>query len=247
MGFVFLGIATLTLVGVTGAVVVMIAHGFLAALTFGLSGYLYQQTGTLEMAELGGLLRKLPFIGTALIMATFAACGLPGFANFAGEITVFFGAWSQPSLRVVTVLACWGALIIGAVYMLRAVRRMLHAELPEKWAAVSDAPHLWRKTPFLLLLAALFVFGFFPRLLTDKIKPDAQRVVEMATAHSVAAVADTSPGHFVEGSPSARRSLRGSQSLSMNGNLQHLSHVIHPGQFHPAASAPLTTAASAPE
>jgi NADH-quinone oxidoreductase subunit M len=178
MGFVFLGIATLTLVGVTGAVLVMIAHGFLAALTFGLSGYIYQQTGTLEMKELGGLLRKLPFIGAALIMAAFAGCGLPGFANFAGEATVFFGAWKV--FRLVTVLACWGALIIGAVYMLRAVRTILHAGLPQKWANVADAPHLWRKTPFILLLAALLVFGCFPRLLTDKISPSAWKTVEMA-------------------------------------------------------------------
>src|SRR5207249_10617184 len=88
MGFAFLGIASLTLIGVTGAVLVMIAHGFLAALTFALSGYLYQQTGTLQMDRLGGLLRQLPFIGAALMMAAFAGCGLPGFANFAGEVTV---------------------------------------------------------------------------------------------------------------------------------------------------------------
>jgi NADH-quinone oxidoreductase subunit M len=178
MGFVFLGIATLTLVGVTGAVVVMVAHGFLAALTFGLSGYLYEQTGTLEMSELGGLLRKLPFIGAALVMAAFAGCGVPGFANFAGEVTVFFGAWNV--FRPVTVLACWGALMIGAVYMLRAVRTMLHGELPEKWANVTDAPHLWRKAPFILLLAALMLFGCFPRLLTDKISPSAGVIVQMA-------------------------------------------------------------------
>src|SRR5438552_2505581 len=92
MGFVFLGIATLSLIGVTGAVLVMIAHGFLAALTFGLSGYLYQQTGTLQMAQLGGLLRRLPFIGAALLMAALAGRGLPGFANLAGEFTVFFRA-----------------------------------------------------------------------------------------------------------------------------------------------------------
>src|SRR5712692_7696992 len=116
VGFCFLGIASLNLVGVTGAVVVMVAHGLLAALTFGLSGYIYQQTGTLQMDQLGGLLRKLPFIGSALLMAAFAACGLPGFANFAGEITVLFGAWKV--FPQVTILACWGALIIGAVYML---------------------------------------------------------------------------------------------------------------------------------
>jgi NADH-quinone oxidoreductase subunit M len=178
MGFAFLGIATLTLIGVTGAVVVMIAHGLLAALTFGLSGYLYQQTGTLEMRELGGLLRKLPFIGTALIMAAFAGCGLPGFANFTGEVTVFFGAWKQ--FPLVTVFACWGALIIGAVYLLRAVRNILQAELPKKWAHVADAPHLWRKTPFIVLIATLLVFGCFPRLLTDKIGPEALKIVLQA-------------------------------------------------------------------
>src|ERR1041385_5164556 len=176
MGFVFLGLASLTLIGVTGAVLVMIAHGFLAALTFGLSGYLHQQTGTLEIKELGGLLRKLPFIGTALIMAAFAGCGLPGFANFAGEVTVLFGAWSVPALKLVTVFACWGALIIGAIYMLRAVRNILHAELSPRSATGVYAPHAWRKLPFAVLLASLIVFGCFPRLLTEKISPSAQTI-----------------------------------------------------------------------
>lgn len=180
MGFVFLGIASLSLIGVTGAVVVMIAHGFLAALTFALSGYLYQQTGTLEIKELGGLLRKLPFIGTALVMAAFAGCGLPGFANFVGEVTVFFGAWTEPSLRVITVLACWGALIVGAVYMLRAIRNILHAELPARWAQITDVSNAWRKLPYALLLASLLVFGCFPRLLTDKIREPASVIVQLA-------------------------------------------------------------------
>jgi NADH-quinone oxidoreductase subunit M len=177
MGFVFLGIASLNLIGVTGAVLVMIAHGFLAALTFGLGGYIYQQTGTLQMDQLGGLLRRLPFIGAALMMAAFAGCGLPGFANFAGEVTVFFGAWKV--FPHVTILACWGALIIGAVYALRAMRNILHGPLPEKWAGVADAPHLWRKAPFIILLAGLLVFGCFPGLLVEKIRPSAEQIVGM--------------------------------------------------------------------
>jgi NADH-quinone oxidoreductase subunit M len=182
MGFAFLGIASLTLIGVTGAVLVMIAHGFLAALFFGLSGYLYQQTGTLRIDQLGGLLRRLPFIGGALMMAAFAGCGLPGFANFAGEVTVLFGAWTV--FPHVTMLACWGALIIGAVYVLRAMRAMLHGPLPEKWAAVADAPRLWRKAPFVILLACLLVFGCFPGLLVEKIKPNAEQIVNMVNAVS---------------------------------------------------------------
>ena len=179
MGFIFLGIASLNLIGVTGAVLIMVAHGFLAALTFGLTGYVYQKTGTLEISELGGLCRRLPFIGTLLLMAAMAGCGLPGFANFVGEATVFFGAWSQPTLHVVTVLAVWGALIIGAVYMTRAIRNVLHGPLPEKFAQVPDATNVWRKLPYALLLTSLLVFGFFPRLLSDKITPDAKKITDL--------------------------------------------------------------------
>ena len=167
MGFAFLGIASLNLIGVTGAVVVMVAHGFLAALTFGLNGYIYQQTGTLEMGRLGGLLRKMPFTGTVLMMAAFAGCGLPGFFNFVGEMGVLFGAWKP--FPVITVLACWGGLVVGAIYMLRAVRTVLHGPLNASCALVADAPNLWRKLPFAMLVAGLLVLGFAPRLLTDKI------------------------------------------------------------------------------
>jgi NADH-quinone oxidoreductase subunit M len=174
MGFIFLGIASLNLIGVTGAVYIMVAHGFLAALTFALSGYIYQKTGTLRISELGGLCRPLHFIGVALVMAALAGCGLPGFANFIGEVTVFFGAWKV--FPVVTALAVWGGLVIGAIYMMRMVRNVMHGPVPEKFSSLTDAG-LWRKLPYALLLAALFLFGCFPKLLTDQIKPDAGRVI----------------------------------------------------------------------
>jgi len=181
MGFVFLGIASLSLVGVTGAVVVMVAHGLLAALTFGLSGYLYQQTKTLDMSQMGGLLQRLPFIGAAMVMAMLAGCGLPGFANFVGEVMVFFGMWKSglDAAQRLVVVAAWGGLIIGAVYMLRGVRNLLHGPVAETCESVADA-NAWRKLPFVLLLGALLVFGFFPKLLTEKIKPSAAVIVNMA-------------------------------------------------------------------
>jgi len=181
MGFIFLGIASLNLIGISGAVLIMVAHGFLAALTFALTGYIYQQTGTLQMTELGGLCRKLPFIGTALLMAGMAGCGLPGFANFVGEVTVFFGAWKV--FPTVTVLALWGALVIGGVYMTRAIRKVLHGPLPEKWGSLPDA-NLWRKLPYALLLAALFTFGIWPRLLTEKINPAAEKIVAQSALNT---------------------------------------------------------------
>jgi NADH-quinone oxidoreductase subunit M len=181
MGFCFLGLASLSVIGITGTVLVMIAHGLLAALSFGLSGYLNEQTGTLEISKMGGLLKKMPFIGTALIMAAMAGCGLPGFANFPGELLVMFGAWKTLSPWVV--IAAWGALVVGAIYMLRAVRNILHGPVAEGLPAVSDAS-LWRKVPFALLLVALLVFGIAPRLLTNKIEPAVKEIVAMAQSSS---------------------------------------------------------------
>ncbi|HTV42678.1 MAG TPA: NADH-quinone oxidoreductase subunit M [Candidatus Sulfotelmatobacter sp.] len=213
MGFVFLGIASLNLIGITGAVVVMVAHGFLAALTFALSGYIYQKTGTLHMAELGGLCRPLRFIGTALVMAAMAGCGLPGFANFVGEVTVFFGAW-KAFPAVITVLAVWGALVIGGIYMTRAVRTVLHGPAPDKFANLEDAS-LWRKFPYALLLVALFVFGFFPKLLTNQIVPDASKIVSIYQPATVAGANDRNPATVHAATIDA--STRGFQAALDNG------------------------------
>jgi NADH-quinone oxidoreductase subunit M len=186
MGFIFLGIASLNIIGVTGAVFIMVAHGFLAALTFALSGYIYQKTGTLQISELGGLCRPLRFIGTVLLMAAMAGCGLPGFANFVGEVTVFFGAWKI--FPLVTTLAVWGALMIGAIYMTRAIRNILHGPVSEKFSNLPDASNIWRKFPYVLLLASLLVFGCFPKLLTNQIIPVAQKIVSMANGGTVSTV-----------------------------------------------------------
>src|ERR1019366_9176977 len=101
-------------------------------------------------------------------------CGLPGFANFVGEATVFFGAWK--TFPTITAIALWGALVIGGIYMTRAIRNILHGSLPEKWSALSDASNAWRKLPYALVLVSLLVFGFWPKLLTEKINHDAATI-----------------------------------------------------------------------
>jgi NADH-quinone oxidoreductase subunit M len=175
VGFAFLGIASMSLIGFTGTVVIMVAHGFLAALTFALSGYLRDELKTLDMDQMGGLLRRLPFIGTVMIMAMMAGCGLPGFAGFFGESLVFFGGWGRS--EVVTMLAIWGALIIAGVYMLRAIRSIWHGE--KDWPGAADITSPWRKLPFGLLLAGLIIFGCFPRLLTDNIRTSVAPVARL--------------------------------------------------------------------
>jgi NADH-quinone oxidoreductase subunit M len=178
MGLIFLGIASLTVVGVTGAVVIMIAHGLLAALSFALNGHLYSQTQTQNMDQMGGLMKRMPFIGVAVVAAMMAGCGLPGFANFIGEAMTLFAAWK--SFHVVTIFAVWGALVIGAVYMLRAIRNIVHGPMPEHWERVRDAEGVLRKAPFVLLGVTLLVFGVRPGLLTEKIKWSVEPIVAAA-------------------------------------------------------------------
>jgi NADH:ubiquinone oxidoreductase subunit 4 (subunit M) len=94
---------------------------------------------------------------------------------------------------LVTGLALWGGLIIGAVYMLRAVRVVLHGPAPangSKVTNVADA-NFWRRVPYALLLASLLVFGFFPRLLTEKIKPVTEQIVNLVKPGGQTAVAST--------------------------------------------------------
>jgi NADH-quinone oxidoreductase subunit M len=179
MGYVLLGIATLNVIGVTGAVLLMFAHGVMAALTFSLIGFFYHQTHNRNVPDLSGLARKIPFIGVCMVMAVMASSGLPGFANFVSEVMVFIGAWRQGSMlfRVATICAVWG-IVVTATYLLWAVRTSFFGPFDEKWNMLHDATTLRQKFPYALLIAVLLTVGFWPRLLTDIIRPSvAQQVL----------------------------------------------------------------------
>jgi NADH-quinone oxidoreductase subunit M len=126
------------------------------------------------MTRMGGLLRKMPFYGTALVMGFMASCGLPGFANFAGEATVLFGSWK--SLPWLVIIAAWSGLIIGAVAMLRALRAVLQGPERPEFSRVVDTGY-WRRLPFVVLLSAMVLFGVAPGILTSRIEPAAKAVL----------------------------------------------------------------------
>jgi NADH-quinone oxidoreductase subunit M len=118
MGYIFLGIACANFVGTNGAALLIFAHGLSIALLFALAGEIRRRTGTLVMNDLGGLAKVMPFTGFVFGIATFAAIGLPGFANFAAEVMIFFGAfrtgagWQRFHIfQVATVLALWGVVM----------------------------------------------------------------------------------------------------------------------------------------
>ncbi len=178
MGYIMLGIATLNVIGVSGAVLLMFAHGIMAALTFSLIGFFYHQTHNRNVTELGGLTKKIPFIGACMVIAVMASSGLPGFANFASEIMVFIGAWHEGTtvFKVATICAVWG-IVVTATYLLWAVRTSFFGPFNEKWSALKDATSVWIKFPYVMLIIVLLAVGFVPRLLTDIIKQSVAVVI----------------------------------------------------------------------
>jgi NADH-quinone oxidoreductase subunit M len=133
MGYLFLGVACWNTIGVTGAVVLMVAHGLSAALLFGLSGEITHRSGENRFAELGGLAKRAPVLAVLFSFASMASMGVPGLANFAGELMVFFGSYSAlPSLILFGIIAIYGT-VITAIFQLRAIKNVFYGAMPARY------------------------------------------------------------------------------------------------------------------
>src|SRR6266446_6390890 len=121
MGFVLLGLMTLNLTGLNGAVLQMFSHGIIASLLFAVVGRMvYDRTHTRELSDLGvmNLNQMIPFAAVTFTIASVASMGLPGFSGFVAELQVLIGAWHlSPTLAVV---AGFG-ILFGVAYTLRAL------------------------------------------------------------------------------------------------------------------------------
>jgi NADH-quinone oxidoreductase subunit M len=181
MGYIFLGIAALNVVGLSGAALLMFAHGLSIAALFAMAGMLREKRPLLFLDSFGGLAKPMPALAFAFGLATFAAIGLPGFANFSSELTVFFGAFKPnpalhaPNFWLAVIFALWGV-VISSVYMLRAYRAIFFGE-PGKEAAAWADPLKALRWPVILLLAALLVGGFAPRVLLGFVQPSVEALL----------------------------------------------------------------------
>lgn len=176
MGYAFLGIASLNSIGTGGAVMLMFGHGLSVALLFLLTTYIYHRTDTFDMNDMGGLATKAPVLGAFFIAATMAGIGLPGFANFWGEFTIFMGIWGNESIQWMLYPAALG-IVISAIYGLRAVAKVFYGEasasLSKHWEnnKISDIT-LGEKIPALILIIALLLVGFYPGFISKMINRD---------------------------------------------------------------------------
>ena len=121
MGYAFLGIACLSVLGAGGVVMLMVAHGLSVALLFLLATSIHHRTQTFDLAEMGGLAQQAPVLAAFFTAATLASIGLPGFANFWGELTIFVALWKFSPWMTAAAVA---GIVISAVYGLRAAARV---------------------------------------------------------------------------------------------------------------------------
>jgi NADH-quinone oxidoreductase subunit M len=170
MGVVGLGLSTVSVEGLNGAVFQMFAHGIMTALLFSSVGYIYDRTHTKLIPDLGGLSRVMPVASTFFIIAALAGMGVPGLANFWGELVVFLAALkTYPVLGIIAVLA----LVVTALFMLRVVQKTFYGPLSDRWAHLQDVP-LRLGTPRIILAAVLIILGFYPSSLFDVIRTASQ-------------------------------------------------------------------------
>jgi NADH-quinone oxidoreductase subunit M len=184
MGYVLLGLAGMSVVALNGAVFMMFAHGIMTALLFGLVGFFYRQTHTRVVSDLGGLSKKLPFLGAAFTIGALASSGLPGTANFVAELLVILGAWKN--YPIPTIAATFG-IVITATYMLRAVAHIFFGPMDSRWEDLKDALSVRERLPYVFLIVILIVFGFAPGFLVDLIETAVTPVIDqMQSARSAA-------------------------------------------------------------
>jgi NADH-quinone oxidoreductase subunit M len=176
-GFVLLGIGMLTKTSVNGAVLQMVSHGLMTALFFAVIGMIYDRTHTRQVAQLGGLLKSIPFISTVFVIAGLCSLGLPGLSGFVAEMTVFMGSWQRADAfyRIATILAC-ASIVVTAVYILRATGKSIMGPfVNSEHAMLKDAT--WNeRLAAALLVGAIVVMGVAPFLITELITPGTEHI-----------------------------------------------------------------------
>jgi len=176
-GFVILGIGMLTRTSINGAVLQMVSHGLMTALFFAAIGMIYSRTHTRLVAQLGGLLKVMPFISTVFVIAGLCSLGLPGFSGFVAEMTVFMGAWQNPDgwYRFATILAC-ASIVVTAVYILRAAGKTVMGPIEEKYNLLTDAT--WNeKLAAAILIVGIVLIGVAPFLINQLIMPGTDTIM----------------------------------------------------------------------
>jgi NADH-quinone oxidoreductase subunit M len=166
MGIVGLGLSTVTAGGLNGAVFQMFAHGLMTALLFSTVGYFHDRTGTKMIPELGGLSKVMPIASAYFILGALAGMGVPGFANFWAELTIFISALEVYPVRGVLAIS---SLVASALFMLRVVQKAFYGPRNEHRTHLPDVS-FGLGLPRMILVVVIVLFGLFPALMLNLIQ-----------------------------------------------------------------------------
>ncbi len=170
MGFVMLGIATLTDIGINAAIIGMVAHGVITGLLFFVAGSMSHRYHTREMARLGGNQKLMPIMGAILGFTAMASLGLPGLAGFWGEFMALLASFnpleglSVALFRTLMVIAAVGT-VLAAGYLLWMLQKVNFGEPKAEWEGKTfhDVDR-WEMAAWVPLIVTIIAIGVFPRL-----------------------------------------------------------------------------------
>ncbi|PID57311.1 MAG: oxidoreductase [Ignavibacteriae bacterium] len=184
MGYVLLGMASMSTTGITGAIFQMFNHGTITAMLFLIVGVIYDRAHTREINGFGGLANKMPIYTGFVTIAFFAAIGLPGLSGFISEALVFVGAFGVTETRILTMIGTLG-ILIGAAYMLWTLQRIFFGEFNTKWENV--LPDLnTREYIMLIPLTIIIIFlGIYPSAMLDIMNTSVNTLVKFIANSAV--------------------------------------------------------------
>jgi NADH-quinone oxidoreductase subunit M len=188
MGFVTLGIFTLTVQGIQGGLFQMISHGIISGALFLCVGVVYDRLHTREIGKYGGIVKNMPIYATVFMLFMLGSVGLPGTSGFVGEFLSLVGAF-----RVDTLVAfcATSGVILGAAYMLVLYRRVVFG--PQTNPEAAEMPDLnWKeKVNFIPLAILVLWLGIFPGVVMEKTQASVDLLIEQYQAGLAKAEAAT--------------------------------------------------------
>lgn len=169
MGFVLLGIASLTAEGINGAVYQMVSHGVLSAMLFLIAGVLYDRTHDRRIDSYRGLMQPMPRYTTLTAIAFFASLGLPGFSGFVGELFTLMGSFQSTWLPGWLTAVATTGILLAAAYFLWTLQRMFFGPYWSRHEATALLTDLTIREKLLLVPLGImaFILGLFPNLVFD--------------------------------------------------------------------------------
>jgi len=165
MGYVSMGFATMTVVGLSGASLQMFSHGIMTGLFFAVVGLVYRRAHTRQIPELGGLVRKMPFVAVSFIIGGMASMGMPGLSGFVAEFQVLTGTWQ--TYPVIAILSLIG-IVVTAAYIIKVSYMVFFGPLKPEFEEIPAVSTI-EKVALFIMAAILIIVGLYPSVLLNLI------------------------------------------------------------------------------